>query len=278
MSSVCSNTVIFMVLIGRLITEYGDVLNREVRFRRHPAICYRRESDIMKSSVRKIGTNKRTLKVAIIGVLCALAFVAVAVFRIPLIPSMAFLKYDPKDVVITFAGLSLGPAAAAVMTVIVSFIEMITVSESGIIGFVMNVLSTASFACVASLIYKKRHSFRGAVAGLCTGWAFMLVVMLLWNWLITPLYMNLTREAVEKLLVPSILPFNFVKGGFNTALTMIIYKPASNVLKHTGLSLGSGDETGISENSGSSRKLMALWIALPIAVVCAAVLVLVRVI
>ena len=232
----------------------------------------------MKSSVRKIETNKRTLKVAVIGVLCALAFVAVAAFRIPLIPSMAFLKYDPKDVVITFAGLSLGPVAAAVMTVIVSFIEMITVSESGIIGFVMNVLSTASFACTASLIYKKYHNFRGAVAGLCTGWAFMLVVMLLWNWLITPLYMHMAREAVEKLLVPSILPFNFVKGGFNTALTLLIYKPASNVLKHTGLSLGSGDDAGISGNGGSRSKLMALWIALPIAVVCAAVLILVRVI
>ena len=267
-----------MVLIGRSITGYGDVPNGELRFRRHPAICYRRESDIMKSSLRKIGTNQRTLKVAIIGMLCALAFVAVAVFRIPLIPSMAFLKYDPKDVVITFAGLSLGPVAAAVMTVIVSFIEMITVSESGIIGFVMNVLSTASFACTASLIYKKRHSFRGAIAGLCTGWAVMLVVMLLWNWLITPLYMHITREAVEKLLVPSILPFNFVKGGFNTALTLLIYKPASNVLKHTGLSLGSADGAGVSENGGNRSKLMALWIALPIAVVCAAVMILVRVI
>lgn len=232
----------------------------------------------MKSSVGKIGTNERTLKVAVIGVLCALAYVAVAIFRIPLIPSMPFLRYDPKDVIITFAGLSLGPVSAAVMTVIVSFIEMVTVSESGIIGFVMNVLSTASFACTASLIYKKRHNFRGAIAGLCSGWAFMLVVMLLWNWLITPLYMSMTREAVEKLLIPSILPFNFVKGGFNTALIMLIYKPASNVLKHTGLSLGSADTVGGAENSGRSMRLMSLWVALPIAVVCAAVLILVRLI
>lgn len=85
-------------------------------------------------------------------------------------------------------------------------------------------------------------------------------------------------KRVEKLLVPSILPFNFVKGGFNTALTLLIYKPASNVLKHTGLSLGSGDDAGISWNGGSRSKLMAMWIALPIAVVCTAVLILVRVI
>ena len=44
----------------------------------------------------------KTKKLTIIGMLCALAYIAVVVGRIPLV---LFLKYDPKDVVIVIGGL-----------------------------------------------------------------------------------------------------------------------------------------------------------------------------
>lgn len=52
----------------------------------------------------------------------------------------------------------------------------------------------------------------------------MVVVMLFWNYLITPIYMGYPREAVVELLIPVFLPFNLMKGGLNAALTMILYK------------------------------------------------------
>ncbi len=48
----------------------------------------------------------KTRKLTTIGMLCALAYVAVVVGRIPLV---LFLKYDPKDVVIVIGGLLFGP-------------------------------------------------------------------------------------------------------------------------------------------------------------------------
>ena len=63
----------------------------------------------------------------------------------------------------------------------------------------------------------------------------MTVVMLLWNWLITPLYMGYPRAAVEAMLIPYFLPFNALKAGLNTALTMVLYKPIANTLRKTGL-------------------------------------------
>ena len=63
------------------------------------------------------------------------------------------------------------------------------------------------------------------------GW----VLMLLWNWLITPLYMGYPRSAVEAMLIPYFLPFNALKAGLNTALTMVLYKPVVNTLRKTGL-------------------------------------------
>ena len=45
---------------------------------------------------------RRTKKLTAIGMLCALAYAAVMVGRIPIV---LFLKYDPKDVVIVIGGL-----------------------------------------------------------------------------------------------------------------------------------------------------------------------------
>ena len=84
--------------------------------------------------------------------LCALAYIAVAFGRIPLV---LFLKYDPKDVVITFGGLLFGPLTSFAMAFVVSFIEMLTISDKGLLGFIMNVLSSCSFACMAAFIYRK---------------------------------------------------------------------------------------------------------------------------
>ena len=63
----------------------------------------------------------------------------------------------------------------------------------------------------------------------------MVLVMLLWNYLITPIYMGYPREAVVKLLVPAFLPFNLIKGGLNAAMTMILYKPVITALRHSHL-------------------------------------------
>ena len=48
-------------------------------------------------------------------------------------------------------------------------------------------------------------------------------VMLLWNYLITPLYMvGTTRSMVAAMLPTVFLPFNLVKGGLNMALILLI--------------------------------------------------------
>ena len=75
----------------------------------------------------------------------------------------------------------------------------------------------------------------GAVCGLLLGSVVMVVTMLLWNWLITPLYMGVSREAVEGLLLPAFLPFNALKAGLNSALVLGLYKPLVTALRKAGL-------------------------------------------
>jgi len=176
--------------------------------------------------------NSKTRKITTVGMLCALAYVVVVVGRIPLV---LFLKYDPKDVIIAIGGLIFGPLTSFLASLIVSFVEMITISDNGVIGFIMNIISSCSFACTAAFIYKKRRKLSGAIIGLLCGWGTMIIVMMLWNYLVTPIYMGYPREAVVKLLLPAFLPFNLIKGGLNAAITMLLYKPIVTALRRSHL-------------------------------------------
>ncbi len=164
---------------------------------------------------------KNTKKLVTAGMLCALAYAAAAVGRVPLV---LFLKYDPKDVVIAVGGLLFGPLTSAAVALTVSLAEMFTISENGILGFFMNVVSSCSFACPAALVYRKWRTFAGAAAGLLCGWGCMVAVMLFWNYLVAPVYMGCSREEVAKLLLPVFLPFNLIKGGMNAAITLLLYR------------------------------------------------------
>lgn len=175
--------------------------------------------------------NSKTKRVTTIGMLCAITYATMVVGRIPII---LFLKYDPSDVIVTLGGFIWGPMTSCIVSVIVAILEMITVSDTGILGCIMNIVQTLSFACTASVIYKKKHTLSGAVIGLASGWLITVVVMLLWNYLVTPLYMGYPREAVVELLLPAFLPFNLLKGGLNASITFLLYKPIVTALRKSG--------------------------------------------
>lgn len=176
--------------------------------------------------------NSKTKKLTMLAMLCAIAYVVMVVGRIPMV---LFLKYDPKDIVITIGGFIFGPLSAFMISLIVSLVEWFTVSGDGFIGFIMNVIASVAFACTASLIYKKKHTLKGAVAGLIAGTLLMTGVMLLWNYFLAPIFMGYEREAVVELLIPAFLPFNLIKGSINAAVTMFLYKPVVTALRKAGL-------------------------------------------
>ena len=185
-----------------------------------------------------IHMNTNTRKIAATGMLCALTYVVMAVGRVPVV---LFLKYDPSDIVVTLGGLIWGPMTAFTVSAVVAVIEMLTVSDTGILGCIMNVVQTVSFACTAAVIYRRRRTLGGAVAGLLTGCAAMVAVMMLWNYFLTPLYMGYPREAVAALLLPAFLPFNLLKAGLNASVTFLLYKPVVTALRKSGfVPVGSG--------------------------------------
>ena len=168
---------------------------------------------------------------AILAMLGAISYVVMWLSKL-IPPVLGFLQLDLKDTIICIGGFVFGPMAAAVISLLVSAVEFFTVSHTGPIGCVMNMLATTAFCCTASYIYKKKHTRGGAVLGLSLGIVVLTAVMLLWNYLITPLYMpGFTREQIAAMLPTVFLPFNLLKGGLNMALILVIYKPVVNALR-----------------------------------------------
>ncbi len=174
--------------------------------------------------------HSATEKLVVLSMLSAIGFISMMLIKIPVI---GFLKYEPKDIFITFAGFIYGPLAALACGIVTALLEL-PFSSTGLIGMVMNIVSTAAFACTASLIYKKRRDIYSAAIGLLSGVAVMSVSMLLWNDLISPLYMGVTRAEIVPLLTSMFLPFNLLKAGINAAITLLLYRPFMRVLRLCG--------------------------------------------
>ena len=183
------------------------------------------------SNVTVAAPPRSTVKtVTSLAMLVALTYIAMVISK--MLPQFSgFLQFEIKGTVIAIGGFLFGPLSAAVISIVVAFIEMFTVSDTGVIGCVMNLLAACAFACPAAYIYQKMRTRKGAVAGLAVGVVALTVTMLLWNYLITPIYMHMDRAVVATMLPTVFLPFNLVKGGLNAALTLVLYKPVVTALR-----------------------------------------------
>ena len=173
-----------------------------------------------------MNVTNQTKKMVTIAMLIAISVVLVAFIHFPIIPAAAFLEYDPADIPIFIGTFLFGPAAGVIITIIVSFIQGFTVSaQSGIYGILMHIFATGSFVLVSGNIYKKGRSKKAAVISLISGVIVMTCAMLVFNIIITPLFMGVPRSVVIGMLIPAILPFNLIKAGINAIITYLIYKP-----------------------------------------------------
>lgn len=175
-----------------------------------------------------------TKKLTTVAMLSAMAYVLMFISKA--IPAVeGFLQYDAKDVAITIGGFILSPLYAFIISIVVSVLEFLTVSHTGFIGLVMNIISTAAFACTASFIYHKIKNIKGAFLSLGVATIILTAVMLLWNYYVTPIYMNIPREVIKPMLTTVFLPFNLVKGLINSGFILFTYKPIVSGLQKAGL-------------------------------------------
>ena len=198
-------------------------------------------------------------KLTVISLLIAMAYLCTFMFKF----KVGFLTFDFKDAFLSIIAFLYGPLFAILSAVIVAFFELISISETGIYGFLMNSISSVAFAATCGIIYKYKHRFSGAVFGSIVAVFTMTIVMAFANLFITPYYMGVSRADVAQLIPTLLLPFNFIKGSVNLGILWIIYKPITSVFKRAGL---------IKSNSATNKTKFGIMTIISLVVIAICVL------
>ncbi len=188
------------------------------------------------SSMRKI-----TVTAVMAALATALMFLEVSV---PLMPE--FIKLDFSDLPALITSFAFGPAWGVAVCLVKNLVKLLNTYTAGI-GELANFILSAVFVAVAGLVYKNKHNKKFALIGALIGALAMAAISFPSNYFVVyPIYENLmSKEAIlgaYKLIYPKTqslaqallifnVPFTFIKGMLNSAITFVIYKKISPILK-----------------------------------------------
>ena len=166
----------------------------------------------------------KSIKITNVSMLIALSIIAGYFIHFPILPQAPFLLYDPGNVFLLIGSFKLGPKIGVLMCFITAILFALITGQGGPYGALMNFLATGTLIFISSQIYLLNHTKRGAILGMILGTLAMTLIMIPANLMVTPLYLGVEREAVVKILIPFIIPFNLLKGIISGFLTFILYK------------------------------------------------------
>lgn len=166
--------------------------------------------------------------------------------KLPFMPS--FITLDMADLPALIGSFAYGPARGAVICVLKNLLHLlIQGSQTGGVGEISNALLGIFFVVPAGLIYSKMKSKKGAFIGALVGAVAMAVMSIFSNYyFVYPVYTNfMPMEAIIaaysainpkvtnlwQALIMFNMPFTFMKGMISLAISMLIYKPLSPILK-----------------------------------------------
>lgn len=191
----------------------------------------------------------RTHRLAVAGMLSAVAFVLMYIeFPIPaLIPS--FIKMDVSDLPELLAAFALGPVWGVIVTLCKNVLfSILHGTSSNYVGELFNFVAGSVFSFTAGVIYHRGKSRKTALLGAIVGAALMALVSVPLNYfLVYPAYVKVYGMPMEviigmyqainpgadnlmKCLVLFNVPFTFCKGLLDVVLCFLIYKPLSPIL------------------------------------------------
>lgn len=199
----------------------------------------------MKNSAK---SKIKVITITKVGVLAAIATILM-LFEIPLWFAPSFYKIDLSELPVLLGGFALGPLAGVAIEIIKILLNfVINGTITGGVGELSNFIIGCSLVVPASLIYKYKNNFKGAVISIIIGIVSMTVVGSFMNYiLILPMYSQLglmPMEAIinagnavnknitnlETFVLFAVAPFNLVKGMIVSITTLLLYKRLSKIL------------------------------------------------
>lgn len=190
--------------------------------------------------------QSRIRKLVMTALLSALATVLMFVsFSVPFVPS--FIKLDLSELPALIAAFSMGPLSGVAVCLVKNLVNLLFTYSMGV-GELCNFLLGVAFVLPAGLIYKKHNDRKGALIGALTGALTMGVISIFINYyLVYPVYAKLLMPmdvilGMYQAINPKVsnlwqalcffnAPFTFVKGLISVAITFLIYKRISPLIK-----------------------------------------------
>lgn len=193
------------------------------------------------------GSKDRVRVITVTGVLSAVAFL-LQLIEIPLPMLMpTFIKFDFSDLPALIGSFALGPVCGIVIELIKNVLHALLATGSFGVGELSNFVLGAVFVGVTGCIYRRSRSKKGALIASLTGAIVMAAISFPSNlFIVYPVYYQFMPEetilAAYQTILPGMksvaqsllvfnVPFTFVKGILDVAITFAVYKKISPILK-----------------------------------------------
>lgn len=188
-------------------------------------------------------------EIALIGILGGLAgLLMLYKFPLPFMPP--FMDFDFASVPEIIGGFALGPVPAILIIIVKILVKLVFMGTNTMLtGELSNVLLSAAYVIPAVLIYDHMKSKRSAEKGMLVGTIICSLMAVLTNLtFIIPFYVSLFDMSMEQIIamcsevnpfvtntvtlaIVGIIPFNLIKCGVASIITMLVYKKISPLMK-----------------------------------------------
>jgi riboflavin transporter FmnP len=181
-------------------------------------------------------TMKKRMSTAYMTYLALMIALSIMLNYFPEIPLAFFapwLKLDFSFVPMLLIGFSLGPVASVIALVITNLVHLLGTTTFGV-GQLANIIIGLCFLLPPTMMYRKKRVLKTAIIGTVLGTLLMTVAGLLANkFILVPALLGdkIAGFDMAGYLFTAIVPFNLLKGTINGAITFLLYKRLSGVLK-----------------------------------------------
>lgn len=189
--------------------------------------------------------TRKTRKMVMTAMLAAVSSVLMFFsFNVPLMPG--FIKMDFSELPALIASFALGPVSGVAVCLVKNLVNLFFTTTGGV-GELSNFLLGSLFVAPAGIVYRKIKGRKGALVGSLIGAAAMAVCSVFSNYYVVyPIYTAfMSMEAIlgmYRAINPHVenlwqallwfnMPFTFLKGMCSVAITFVIYKKFSPLIK-----------------------------------------------
>ena len=198
----------------------------------------------MKNQKTLLSTHNM-VKIAILSAISVL--IMLLEFPLPFAPT--FYELDLSEAVILMGGFDMGPLSAVIMELLKNLLNLLingTITAG--VGEFANFVMGCALVVPASIIYKYRKTFKGALTGLIVGTVSLGVIGCFVNYFVMiPAYVKLANfpldaiigaagernaavDSLWKMIIFAVAPFNLIKGVACSILNLLLYKRLSRIL------------------------------------------------